>query len=50
MNLRGEIETIQLIDHIDVDPKLAHQSMRGTVEVVEINGRAYGGDEGIVMH
>jgi hypothetical protein len=28
----GEIDTTQLIDHLDVHPKFARQSMRGTIE------------------
>jgi hypothetical protein len=44
----GENEVIQLIDHFDVDPQCAYQGMRGTVEVVEMNGRVYGGEEGTV--
>ena len=32
MNLLGKIETIQLIDHLDVYPEFAHQGMRGTVQ------------------
>jgi hypothetical protein len=28
-------KVVQLIDHPDVDPELAHECMRGTIEIME---------------
>lgn len=37
-----------LIQQLDVDPRLARERVRGAVEVVELDGAVYRGEEGAV--
>ena len=38
-----------MIEHLDVDPKLAHECVGGPVEVVEVEDTMYGGKERAVQ-
>ena len=38
-----------MIEHLDVDPKLAHEGVGGPVEVVEVEDTMYGGKEGAIQ-
>lgn len=44
----GEDQIEQLIYHEYMNPELPHQAMRRAVDVVEVDGRVYGGEKGPV--
>jgi hypothetical protein len=41
----GENEVKHLIEHLDVDPKLAHKAVGGPVDVVKVKDTMYGSKE-----